>query len=67
MLQEFDLRIKDKKGCDNLVADHLSELPNAPSSDIPIDKFFPDEQLFAILREPWFADIVNGLVTNKHH
>ena len=65
LLQEFVLCIKDKKVCDNLVADHLSRLPNAPSSDIPINEYFPDEQLFAILREPWFADIVNGLVTKK--
>ena len=65
LLQEFDLHIKDKKGSDNLVADHLSRLANAPSSDIPINDYFPDEQLFAILQSPWFADIVNGLVTGK--
>jgi hypothetical protein len=64
LLQEFDLRIKDKKGCDNLVADHLSRLQNAPSSEIPINEHFPDEQLFALMKEPWFADIVNEIVTN---
>ena len=65
LLQEFDLRIKDKKGSNNLVADHFSRLTNASSSDIPINDFFLDEQLFAILQSLWFADIVNGLVTGK--
>ena len=26
MLHEFDLEIKDKKGSDNVIADHLSKL-----------------------------------------
>ena len=28
MLQEFDIVIKDKKGSENVVADHLSRLKN---------------------------------------
>jgi len=44
--------------------DHLSRVPNAPSNDLPISDNFPDEQLLAIFREPWFVDIVNYLVTN---
>ena len=62
LLQEFDLTIKDKKGSDNVIADHLSRLSNAPSS-LPINENFLDEQLLSILIDPWYADIVNYLVT----
>jgi len=65
LLQEFDLQIKDKKGSENLVADHLSRLPNLPSPDSPINEYFPDKQLLALFKEPWYADIVNYLVTSK--
>ena len=36
LLQEFDLEIKDKKGSDNVITDHLSRLEktcNAPSRE----------------------------------
>ena len=64
LLQEFDVEIKDKKGTENLVADHLSRLEGA-RDDVPVNDEFPDEKLFAIedKREvPWFADYVNYLV-----
>ncbi|CAN6691747.1 unnamed protein product [Malus baccata var. baccata] len=66
LLQEFDLEIRDKKGSENMVADHLSRLiiPTASEEDsLPLRESFPDEQLFAVqFRTPWFADIVNYLV-----
>ena len=62
-LQEFDFEIRDKKGCENVVVDHLSHLNLEPSNDLPINDNFPDEQLLAISYEPWYADIVNYLVT----
>ena len=64
LLQEFDVEIKDKKGTENLVADHLSRLERA-SDDVQVNDEFPDEKLLAIedKREvPWFADYVNYLV-----
>ena len=64
LLQEFYVEIKDKKGTENLVADHLSRLEGA-RNDVPVNDKFPDEKLFAIedKREvPWFADYVNYLV-----
>ena len=64
LLQEFDLEIKDKKGTENLVADHLSRLEE-PSKEIHNNEDFPDEQLLVIEDKkpvPWLADLVNYLV-----
>ncbi|XP_075475681.1 uncharacterized protein LOC142509402 [Primulina tabacum] len=46
LLQEFDLEIRDKKGVENVVADHLSRLEHVriKGSDDDIDDWFPDEQ-----------------------
>ncbi|KAL5537987.1 hypothetical protein UlMin_045695 [Ulmus minor] len=64
LLQEFDLEIRDKKGCENVVADHLSRLiVESVDENLPIKETFPDEQLMLISQLPWFADIVNYLVT----
>ncbi|GKU88873.1 hypothetical protein SLEP1_g3087 [Rubroshorea leprosula] len=67
LLQEFDLTIKDKKGVENVVADHLSRLEfndsNIESS--PIRDDFPDEHLLAVSQVPWYAHIVNYLVSSE--
>uniref|UniRef100_A0A2N9I0B9 RNA-directed DNA polymerase n=1 Tax=Fagus sylvatica TaxID=28930 RepID=A0A2N9I0B9_FAGSY len=63
LLQEFNLQIKDKKGVENVVADHLSRLTfEEVKEEIPIRDSFPDEQLFAVTKLPWYAHIVNYLV-----
>ncbi|XP_071909585.1 uncharacterized protein [Coffea arabica] len=65
LLQEFDLEIRDKSGAENLVADYLSRLLTN-QEDLPLRESFPEEQLLAIdLSIPWYADIVNFLVTNQ--
>ena len=64
LLQEFDLEIKEKKGCDNVIADHLSrvENPTVQEEEKEIAEHFPDEQLFQLsLKSSWYADIVNFL------
>ena len=64
LLQEFDLEIKDKKGRENLVADHLSRL-EGPRDEVHVNGNFPDEQLLVIedtKHVPWFTDFVNYLV-----
>ena len=63
-LQEFDLEIKDKKGCDNVIADHLSrvEQNEIEKEETELKENFPDEQLFKVsFQIPWYADIVNYL------
>ena len=66
LCQEFNLTIKDKKGVENVVADHLSRLvPESTSKGLPIGDSFLDEQLFALVHCPWYSDIVNYLVTGQ--
>ncbi|KAH9726990.1 hypothetical protein KPL70_008483 [Citrus sinensis] len=63
LLQEFNLEIRDKKGTENLVADHLSRLTTSEEA-APLKDDFPDEHLFVTQgMVPWYADIVNYLVT----
>ena len=67
LLQEFDLEIRDKKGSENLVADHLSRLELEEEAEMqPINEEFPDERLYAVQTTsiPWYADIVNFLASN---
>ena len=59
LLQEFGLEIKDKKGNENVVADHLSRIQNAPVETIPINENFPDEHILVMCKEPQYADIEN--------
>src|ERR1051325_3216764 len=47
LLQEFDLEIKDKKGTENVVADHLSRLEDIKHEQVPINDDFPYEHLIA--------------------
>ncbi|KAM1063636.1 hypothetical protein ACFX2A_028378 [Malus domestica] len=55
LLQEFDIEIRDKKGSENVVADHLSRLVHEEEV-VPIPETFPDEQLMSIeVSMPWFG------------
>ncbi|GJZ93023.1 reverse transcriptase domain-containing protein [Tanacetum coccineum] len=65
LLQEFDLEIKDRKGTENVAADHLSRIENEETSDeSEVNDNFPGESLMEINtgEEPWFVDFENFLV-----
>ena len=64
MLQEVDLEIKDKKGNDNVITDHLSRLEKFTTEErvTEIEENFLDEQLVQVLVQlPCYDDIVNYL------
>ncbi|XP_070056963.1 uncharacterized protein [Nicotiana tomentosiformis] len=69
LVMEFDLEIRDRKGTENQVADHLSRLEtrNHVAEGDVIKETFPDEQLLAnTTREvPWYVDFVNYLASGK--
>ncbi|GJV75893.1 reverse transcriptase domain-containing protein [Tanacetum coccineum] len=67
LLQEFDVIIRDKKGAENLAADHLSRLENPHQSELEkkeITETFPLETLGMVTfrgddNAPWVADFAN--------
>ena len=63
LLQEFDLEIKDKKGIENFVADHLSRMQFENPQELPINDFLWDNMLLKVVgSDPWYANIVNFMV-----
>nr|GEZ63009.1 retrovirus-related Pol polyprotein from transposon 17.6 [Tanacetum cinerariifolium] len=64
LLQEFDITILEKKGSENLTADHLSKLEN-PRQDVlenkDINENFSLENIGTLTSHSttWFADIIN--------
>ena len=65
LIQEFDIIIKDKKGSENVVADHLSQLKNeeVTNEEPKIKGEFPDEFLLQATARPCFVDVANFKAT----
>jgi hypothetical protein len=60
LLQEFDMEIRDKKGVENSVADHLSRLHFEESAELPINNYMRVDTLLKVsTSDPWYANIVN--------
>ena len=55
LLQEFNLQIKDKKGVENVVADHLSRLTIAHNTHNPL----------LVEKALWYAHIANFLAIGE--
>ncbi|GKC84019.1 reverse transcriptase domain-containing protein [Tanacetum coccineum] len=70
LLQGFNIERKDKKGAENLAADHLSRLENLNMGELAEEETndkFPDEHLMILKtklndEDPWYADYVNYIV-----
>ena len=63
LLQEFDLEIKDKKGVENSITDHLSRIQFENMQKLPINDSLWDDMLFKVTKsDPWYTNIVNFIV-----
>jgi len=63
LLQEFDMEIRDKKGTENVVADHLSRIQDGQLEEVPINDCFPYERLVSFVKaeSPRYGHLVDFL------
>jgi hypothetical protein len=65
LLQEFDLEIRDKKGVENSMADHLSHLQFEEYAELPINDYMRDNTLLKVsTTDPWYTNIINYIVAS---
>jgi hypothetical protein len=64
LLQEFDVEIRDKKGVENVVADHLSGMNRGQDDKEPIEDKMRDDHLYRVLdKDTWMIDIIRAIRT----
>jgi hypothetical protein len=62
LLQEFDVEIRDKKGVENVVADHLSRMNRGQDDKEPIEDKMRDDHLYRVLdKDTWMIDIIQAI------
>jgi hypothetical protein len=62
LLQEFDVEIRDKKGVDNVVADHLSRMNRGQDDKEPIKDKMRHDHLYRVLnKDTWMIDIIRAI------
>jgi hypothetical protein len=62
LLQEFDVKIRDKKGVENVVDDHLSRMNRGQDDKEPVEDEMRDDHLYRILdKDTWMIDIIRAI------
>jgi hypothetical protein len=65
LLQEFDIEIRDKKGVENSVVDHLSRLRVEEESPLSINDYLCDDTLLKVTTsDPWYANIIVNFIVS---
>jgi hypothetical protein len=59
LIQEFDVEIRDKKGVENVVADHLCRMNRGQDDKEPIEDKMRDDHLYRVLdKDTWMINII---------
>jgi hypothetical protein len=62
LLQEFNVKIRDKKGVENIVADHFSRMNRGQYDKEPIKDKMRDDHLYRVLdKDTWMIDIIRAI------
>jgi hypothetical protein len=62
LLQEFDVEIRDKKGVENVVADHLPRMNRGQDDKGPIEDKMRDDHLYRVLdKDTWMIDVIRAI------
>jgi hypothetical protein len=58
------MEIRDKKGVENYVANHLSRLQFEESTELPINDYMRDDTLLKVSTTySWYTNIINYIMT----
>jgi hypothetical protein len=62
LLLEFDVEICDRKGVENVVADHLSRMNRGQDDKEPIEDKMRNDHLYQVLdKDTWMIDIIRAI------
>jgi hypothetical protein len=62
LLQKFDVEIHDKKGVENVVANHLSRMNRGQDDKEPIEDKMRDDHLYRVRdKDTWMIDIIRAI------